>query len=198
MTVNKWDCLVIKLCLNICNLRDCSMLGLPVLHYLSEFAQIHEYSFTREGSGIPISSKIFQFVVIHTVKSFRVVNEAVDVFLELPCFLYDSMNVGNLVSASSALSKPSLYIWRFLVHVLLKPSLKDFEHYLAKMWNECNCGVVWTFFGTAFLWDWNEKTFSSPLATAEFSRFAGILSAALSQHHLLGFEIAQLEFHHFY
>ena len=131
------------------------MLGLPVLHYLSEFAQIHEYSFTREGSGIPISSKIFQFVVIHTVKSFRVVNEAVDVFLELPCFLYDSMNVGNLVSASSALSKPSLYIWRFLVHVLLKPSLKDFEHYLAKMWNECNCGVVWTFFGIAILWDWN-------------------------------------------
>ena len=109
------------------------MLGLPVLHYLSEFAQIHEYSFTRERSGIPISSKIFQFVVIHTVKSFRVVNEAVDVYLELPCFLYDSMNVGNLVSASSALSKPSLYIWRFLVHVLLKPSLKDFEHYLAKM-----------------------------------------------------------------
>ena len=66
----------------------------------------------------------------------------------------------------------------------------------ASVWNECNCEVVWAFFGIAFLWDWNENTFSSYVSTAEFSRFAGILSPALSQHHLLGFEIAQLEFHH--
>ena len=65
------------------------------------------------------------------------------------------------------------------------------------MWNEYNCAVVWTFFDIALLWDWNEKlTFSSHVATAEFSKFAGILSAALSQHHLLEFEIAQLEFRH--
>ena len=56
--------------------------------------------------------------------------------------------------------------------------------------------VVRTFFGIAFLWDWNENTFSSPVATAEFSKFAGILNAALAQHRLLGFEIAELEFHH--
>jgi len=56
--------------------------------------------------------------------------------------------------------------------------------------------VVRTFFGIVFLWDWNENTFSSPVATAEFSKLAGILNAALSQHHLIGFEIAQLEFHH--
>ena len=62
------------------------------------------------------------------------VNEAeVDVFLEFPCFLYDPMNVGNLVSGSSAYFKPSLYTWKFSVHVLLKPSLEDFEHYLAIM-----------------------------------------------------------------
>ena len=62
------------------------------------------------------------------------VNEAeVDIFLEFPCFLFDSMIVGNLISGSSAFSKPSLYIWEFSVHVLLKPSLKDFEHYLATM-----------------------------------------------------------------
>ena len=58
--------------------------------------------------------------------------------------------VGNMISASL---KPSLYTWKFSVHILLKPSLKDFEHNLASMWNECNCVVVWTFFGIALLWD---------------------------------------------
>ena len=75
-----------------------------------------------------------QFVQIHTVKGFSVVNEAeADVFLESPCFFYDPTDIGNLISASSAFSKPSLYIWKSSVHVLLKPSLKDFEHYLASM-----------------------------------------------------------------
>ena len=62
----------------------------------------------------------------------------------------DPTNVGNLISGSSAFSKASLYIWNFLVHALLKPSLKDFEHNLANTWNECNCMVVWTFVGIAF------------------------------------------------
>ena len=85
-------------------------------------------------SGIPISLRIFQFVVIHTVKDFSVVNEAeVDVFLEFSCFFYDLMNVDNLISDSSAFSKPSLYIWNFSIQVLLKPHLKDFEHNLASM-----------------------------------------------------------------
>ena len=75
-----------------------------------------------------------QFVVIHTVKGFSVVNEAeVHVFLELPCFLHDPTNVGNLISGSSAFSKPNLYIWKFSVYVLLKLGLKDFEHSLAGM-----------------------------------------------------------------
>ena len=72
--------------------------------------------------------------MIHTVKGFSVVNEAeVDVFLEFSCFIYDPMDVSNLISGSSALSKSMLYTWKLLVHVLLKPSLKDFEHYLASM-----------------------------------------------------------------
>ena len=75
-----------------------------------------------------------QFVVIHTVKGWSVVNEAeVDVFLEFLCFLYDPTNIGNLISGSSAFSKLSFYIWKFSVHVLLKPSLKDSEHYPASM-----------------------------------------------------------------
>ena len=95
-----------------------------------------------------------QFVVIHIVKSFAVINKAeVDVFLEFFCFFYDPMDVGNLISGSSAFSKPSLSIWKFLVHVLLKPGLKNFEHYFASV---CNCAIVWTFFGIVFLWDWNK------------------------------------------
>ena len=89
-----------------------------------------------------------QFVVIHTVKGFNIVNEA-EVFLEFPCFFYDPTDVGNLISVSCAFSKPSLYIWKFLVHVLLKPSLRDFEHCLASVWSMCNCLVVCTFFGSA-------------------------------------------------
>ena len=70
--------------------------------------------------------------MIHTVKGFSVVNEAeVDVFLEFFCFAYDPADVGNLISGSSASSKFSLYIWKFSVHIQLKLSLKDFEHYLA-------------------------------------------------------------------
>ena len=77
---------------------------------------------------------ISQFVVIHAVKGFSIVNEAeVDVFLEFPCFFFDPMNVGNSISGCSAFSKCSLYIWKFSVHILLKSSLKDFEHYTASM-----------------------------------------------------------------
>ena len=80
---------------------------------------------------MPISLGIFQFVVIHSVRDFSIVSEAeLDVFLEFPCFSHDPVNVGNLISGSSAFSKSGLYIWKFLVHVSLKPSLKDFEHYL--------------------------------------------------------------------
>ena len=68
--------------------------------------------------------------------------EVVGVFLEFFCFFYDPVDVGSLISGSSAFSKSSLYVWKFLVHLLLKPSLKDFEHYLASMQNECNCAVV--------------------------------------------------------
>ena len=81
--------------------------------------------------------------MIHTVNGFSVVNEAeVDVFLDFPCFFCDPMYADNLISDSSAFSKSSLYIWEFLVHVLLKPSLKDLGHYLARMGNEYNYVVI--------------------------------------------------------
>ena len=97
-----------------------------------------------------------QSVVIHTVKSFGMVNKAeVDVFLELSCFLNDPMDVGILISGSSGFSKSSLNIWKFIFHILLKPGLENFEHYFASLWDECNCAVVWAFFGIAFLRNWN-------------------------------------------
>ena len=74
------------------------------------------------------------FIVIHTVKGFGIVNKAeVDVFLKLSCFFYDPINVGNLISGSSAFSKSNLNIWKFTVHILLKPGLENFEHYFAIM-----------------------------------------------------------------
>ena len=80
-------------------------------------------------------------------------------FLEFSCFFYDPMDVGNLISGSSAFSKSNLNIWTFSIHILLKSSLENFEHYFTSVWDECNCGIVWTFFGTAFLWNWKENWF---------------------------------------
>ena len=98
-----------------------------------------------------------QFIVIHIVKGFGIVNKAeIDVFLELSCFFHDPADVGNLFSGSSAFSKTSLNIWKFTVHILLKPGLENFEHHFTSVWDECNCAVVWAFFGIAFLWDWSE------------------------------------------
>ena len=99
-----------------------------------------------------------QFIVILTVKGFGIVNKAeIDVFLELSCFFHDPADGGNLIFGSSAFSTSSLNIWNFSIHVLLKPGLGNFEHYFASVWVECNCVVVWAFFGIAFLWDWDEN-----------------------------------------
>ena len=98
------------------------------------------------------------FTFSHLIKGFGTVNKAeVDVFLEPSCFFYDPMDVGSLISGSSAFSKSSLNTWKFTVQVLLKPGLENFEHLFASVWNEYNCAVVWAFFGIAFLWDWSEN-----------------------------------------
>ena len=99
-----------------------------------------------------------QFIVIHTVEGFGVVNKAqIDVSLELYCFFNDPTDIGNVISGSSAFSKTSFNIWKFLVHLLLKPGLENFEHYLTSVWDECNFAVVWAFFGIALLRNWNEN-----------------------------------------
>ena len=117
---------------------------------------------SQEADKVVWYSHLFQnfpqFVVIYTVKGFDIVNKAeIDVFMELSCFFCSPADVGNLISDSSAFYKSSLNIWKFSVHILLKPRLDNFEHQFASMWDECNCVVVWTIFGNAFLWDWNDN-----------------------------------------
>ena len=106
-----------------------------------------------------------QFVVIHTVKFFSTMKQKWFFFLFVCLFVCFRILLLLLWSKACwkcdlwflSFSKPSLSIWKFSVHVLLKSSFKDFEHYLASMWHECNCTVIWTFFYIIFLWDLNEN-----------------------------------------
>ena len=116
---------------------------------------------SQEAGQVVWYSHLFQnfpqFIVIHT-KTLTILNKAeIDVFLELSCFFNDPEDVGNLTSCSSDFSKTRLNVWKYMVHLLLKPGLENFEHYFTSVWDECNCVVVWAFFGIAFLWDWNEN-----------------------------------------
>ena len=120
-----------------------------------------------------------EFVVVHTVKAFGIVNKAeIDVFLELSCFLYDPIDVGNLISGPSAFLKPA---WTsgnsWFTYVVLKPGLENFDHYYHVRWVQL-CGslsILWHCPSLGLGW---KLTFSSPVATAEFSKFAGLSSAA--------------------
>ena len=105
-----------------------------------------------------------RFVLIHAVKDFGIVSKAeIDVFLELLLFWWSSGCWQFDLSGSSAFSKTSLNIWKFIVHVVLKPGLENFEHYFASMRDECSCAVVWTLFCIAFLCDWNEFHWPFPV-----------------------------------
>ena len=95
--------------------------------------------------------------MIHIVKGLSVADETeIDVFLKFLCFLYNPVNVGNLISSSSTFSKPSLDIWKFLVRIILKPSMQDFKHDLTSMGDECICPMVSIFFGTTLFGNWDE------------------------------------------
>ena len=120
------------------------MYSFPILEPVYCFVSGSDYCFltciqiSQEAGKVVWCSRLLknfpQFVVIHTVKGLGGVNEAeVDVFLELSCFLDDTMDVGNLISDSSAFSKSSLNSWKFSVHILLKPGLENFEHYFTSM-----------------------------------------------------------------
>ena len=127
MTINGLDVLLFQF-----GSSPCPMSGLNVASWPA-------YTFLRHQvrrSVNPISWIIFHNLLWSTQS---------DVLLKFSCFFYGPVYVGNLISGSSAFSKSSLNIWKFLVHVLLKPNLENFEHYFTSMWHECNCAVVWTF-----------------------------------------------------
>ena len=117
----------------------CSMSVLTV-------ASWHAYKISQKAGKVVWYSHLFKnfplFAVIHTVKGFVIVKKVVDVFLVLSCFSNDPTDFGNLIFGSSAFSKSSLNVWKFSVHILLKPSLENVDHYYASMWDECNY-VVW-------------------------------------------------------
>ena len=190
MTIYSLDLLLPNLESVCCSMSSSNCCFLTCIQISQESGKVVWYSHPFKNFS--------QFVVIHKVKNlaWSIKQKQIFFFLEFPCFFDNPTDVGNLISGSSAFSKTSLNIWNFTVHTLLKPGLENFEHYFTSVWDECNCVVVWAFFGITFLWDWNENwPFPVLVATAEFSKFAGLLSAALSQHHLLEFEIAQLKFH---
>ena len=128
-------------------------------HVLESCCFLNCIQVSQEAGKVVWYSLLFKNFAIcwNPHKGFSIVLEAeVNIFLEFPCFPHDPTNIENLISDSSASSESCLCIWKFSVHMLLKPSLKDFDHTLATMWNEHNSIIFWTFFGIA-LWDWYEN-----------------------------------------
>ena len=157
MTIDSLDILLSQFGTSRCSMSSSNCCFLACTQVSQEAGKVVWYS--RLFNNFP------QSVVIHTVKGFGIVNNAeVDVFLQLSCFFNDPTDVGNLISGSSAFYKSCFNIWKFSVHILLKPGLENFEHYFTSMWDECNCVVVWAFFGIAFSLELEWKlTFSSPV-----------------------------------
>ena len=149
-----------------CSLSSSNCCFLICIQISQEACQVVWYSHLFQN--------FLQFIVIHTVKGFGIVRKAeLDVFLELSCSFDDPADVGNLISGSSAFSKTSLNIWKLMVHefwALLYWRVRRVQlcSSLNTLWRCLSLGLEW------------KLTFSSPMATAEFSRFAGILSEALS------------------
>ena len=110
-----------------------------------------------------LSKSFLQFVMIHTVKGFNIVNETeIDVLLKSSCFVYNPANVGSLTSSPYSFSKPSLDIWKFLVqHIMLKLSLQNLKHDLTSMGDEYDCLMISTFFGTTLLGNWDVELYNS-------------------------------------
>ena len=150
MTIYSLDVLLFLFRTSLCSMSSSNCCFLTCIQVSQEADQVVWYSHLFQNFP--------QFIVIHTVKGFGIVNKAeIDVFLELSCIFDGPADVGNLISGSSAFLKSSLNIWKCMVHILLKPGLENFEHYFTSVWDECNCAVVWAFFGITFLWVWNEN-----------------------------------------
>ena len=127
-----------------CSMSSSKCCFLTCIQVSQEIGQVVWYSYLFQNFP--------QFIVIHTVKGFGIVNKAeIDVFfLELSCFFDDPSDVGILISGSSAFCKTSLNSWKFMVHVLLKPGLENFEHHFTNVWDECNQAKSGIFLGWGY------------------------------------------------
>ena len=139
MTIYSLDVFLFLFGTTCCSMSSTNCCFLTCIHISQEAGQVVWYSHLLKNFP--------QFIMIHTVKGFGVVNKAeIDVFLELSCFFDDPVDIGNLISGSSAFSKTSLNIWIFTVHVYWSLAWRIFSITLIVMWDECNCVVVWAFF----------------------------------------------------
>ena len=149
-------CSIAKFCLTLCDSMDCSMPGFPVPHHLLEFAQVHVHWIGNATGGA--NGKPLQYTSRENPMNCIKRQKKKKVYIYLSIILYCTYG-----------SSQFTYCWSLAWSILITTLLVC----------EMSIMIVWTFFGVAFLWDWNENTFSSPVATAEFSKFAEILSAAL-------------------
>ena len=145
------------------------------------------YKVSKETGKMVWYSHLFesspQFVMIHTVKYFRVVNETqVDIFLEFPCFLYDPVNVDNLISGSSAFSKPNLDIWKFFLCIMLNSKMQDFKYVLTSVGDEHSCLMLRTFFITTLLENLDEDWLLQSCDQCWVFQICNTLSAMLWNH----------------
>ena len=147
------------------------------------------YRFLKSRSGGLVFPSLSEFSTVycdpHSQRLRHSQSSRSRCFSGILLFFDHSVEVGNLISASSAFSKTSLNKWKFMIHILLKPGLETFEHYFASMQDECNCVVVWAFFGIAFLWDWNED-WSFPVLWL-LLRFPDLLAYRVQHFHSIVF-----------
>ena len=144
MTIYSLDILLFLFGTSLFSMSSSNCCFLTCIQISQEAGQVVWYS--------PLFKNFPQFVAIHTFIGFGIINKAeVDVFLELSCLFNDPVEVGNLISGFSAFSKSSLNLWKFMVHILLKPGMENSEHYFTSIWDECNCMIVWGFFVIVFL-----------------------------------------------
>ena len=156
---------------------------------------------SQEAGQVVWYSHLFQnfpqFAVIHSQRLWHSQwSRNRSSFLELSCFFDNPEDVGNLISGSSAFSKTSLNIRKFTVHVLLKPGLENFEHYFTSVWDECNCAVVWTFFGIVFLCDWMKTDLFHSCGHCWVFQICWHIEYSTFTASSFRIWIAQLEFHH--
>ena len=146
------------------------------------------YRFLRKQvryPGIPISFRISHSLLWSTQSKALAQSIKQYMFFWNSCFYDDPVDVGNLISGSSVFSISSLNIWKFPVHILLKPGLENFEHHFANLWDEYNCAEVWAFFGIAFLRDWNEN-WPFPVLWPQLS-FPNLLAYSVQHFHSIIF-----------